>query len=151
MNEDHDRSIADTVDEWAELHHIVKIGRALTPDEIRALADHYGSTWAVAVDGSGRRHLTVDPGTVGTDEHAPARAERRDWTVTVPTELLGHLIDIAKHAKAYEDAQPDRQWRIGDPHAQRLHEANMDLDEYTARHSDWLEEAERAMFDAEDG
>ncbi len=120
MNDQPERTLADVVDEWAEgvePDHIIKIGRALAPDEIRALVNYYG---------------------------------RRDWTVAVPADLLGHLIEIAKHAKAYEDAQPDRQWRIGDPNAQWLHEALMDLDQYTAQHGNWLEEVERAIFDADD-
>ena len=45
----------------------------------------------------------------------------------IDAKLLGCLADVARKAAAYEDAQRDRSWRLGEPAGQALHEALQDL------------------------
>jgi NAD(P)-dependent dehydrogenase (short-subunit alcohol dehydrogenase family) len=60
----------------------------------KAALDHLVRTWAVELDGSGVRFLSVDPGEMDTRMHADAMPEADPSTLARPADVARHLAAI---------------------------------------------------------
>lgn len=79
----------------------------------KAALDHLTRTWAVELEGTGVRFLTVDPGEMDTSMHAEAMPEADRSALASPAEVAARIVDLVESAESVPSGSRVAVTRLG--------------------------------------